>query len=227
MTDGDCRDIRVELGAYLLGALCPMDRARVAQHLETCGACRSELADLAPLPGLLARVPHNDVPAGARSLGRADAAVAEVARIRRRRRTGAALVAACAIALVAAFGFARAVQDASRPTATELVATRVRTSVSGHASLLPTPEGTQVAVGIAGVRPGTRCRLIVISFGGRREIAATWRANYEGDATVVGASALAPRQIHRLIVASVGGTALAEFIQAASPPRRAATAPAA
>ncbi len=226
MAYGECRDIRVELGAYLFGALDPSDRARVAGHLETCAACRGELADLAPLPGLLARVPHDALPIGAPTPGRADAAVAQVARIRRRRRTGVALVAACAIALLGAFGLIRAVQDSGRPAATQLTATRLRTPVSGHASLMPTPEGTRVAVGIAGVDPGTRCRLIVVAFGGRREIAATWRASYDGDATVIGASALAPGQIHRLIVANATGTALAEFVQAA-PAHRAATTPAA
>jgi predicted anti-sigma-YlaC factor YlaD len=225
MTDAECGHIRVELGAYLLGALEPADRARVVRHLEACAACRDELVDLAPLPGLLARIPQDEVPADAPSPGRADAAVAEIARIRRRRRAGSAVIAACAIVLVAVFGISRAVQDAARPTATELVASSARTTVSGHATLMSTAAGTQVVVGVAGVHPGTRCRLIVISFGGRREIAATWRANYEGDATVVGASALAPRQIHRLIVASITGTALAEFVQAAPP--RTGTAPAA
>jgi hypothetical protein len=225
MTSRDCREIRVELGAYLLGALGPVDRARVARHLDTCAECRGELADLAPLPGLLARVPWDDVPAGAPREGRADQAVAEIARIRRRRRTGVALVAACAIALVGVFGITRAVQDGGRPASTQLAAARVRTPVSGHATLTPTPEGTRLVVGISGVHPGTRCQLIVIAFGGRREIAATWQASYDGDATVVGASALAPRQIHRVIVASVAGPALAEFVQPAPPIRTTPAAP--
>jgi hypothetical protein len=221
MADRACRDVRIELGAYLLGALGAEDRARVARHLETCAACRGELAELAPLPGLLARVPRDAVAeTAAADGGRADAALAQVARLRRHRRTGVALVAACLVVLAGAFGVGRAVQDAGHTASTVLTATSTHTPVSGHASLAATGEGTRVVVGLTGVRPGTRCELVVISFGGRREIAATWRANYEGDATVVGASALAPRQIHRLIVAGATGVALAQFVQV--PPRRAA-----
>ncbi|WP_110589603.1 zf-HC2 domain-containing protein [Microbacterium suaedae] len=44
--------------AYVLGALSPADRARFEEHLEECGPCRASLTELAPLPGLLSRVPR-------------------------------------------------------------------------------------------------------------------------------------------------------------------------
>jgi anti-sigma factor RsiW len=50
-----CPEIRPELGAYLLGAISPQDRARLVRHLASCRACRDELAALAALPGLLRR----------------------------------------------------------------------------------------------------------------------------------------------------------------------------
>jgi hypothetical protein len=45
------------LGVYLLGAACPGERLRIEAHLPGCAECQAELTRLAPLPGLLARVP--------------------------------------------------------------------------------------------------------------------------------------------------------------------------
>jgi hypothetical protein len=53
----------VSLGVYVLGAADASERLRVEAHLPGCAACRSELARLAPLPGLLARVPPDLRPA--------------------------------------------------------------------------------------------------------------------------------------------------------------------
>ncbi|WP_156759018.1 anti-sigma factor family protein [Microbacterium karelineae] len=44
--------------AYVLGSLSPADRARFEEHLDECAACRASVADLAPVPGLLSRVPR-------------------------------------------------------------------------------------------------------------------------------------------------------------------------
>ena len=43
--------------AYVLGALPPGDRREYEAHLETCEACSRSVAELAPIPGLLARLP--------------------------------------------------------------------------------------------------------------------------------------------------------------------------
>jgi anti-sigma factor RsiW len=56
-----CAQLRLELGAYLLGAIEPGQRAVVEHHLVTCPACRAELSDLAGLPSLLRRVPADVV----------------------------------------------------------------------------------------------------------------------------------------------------------------------
>jgi hypothetical protein len=55
-----CRDLRPLLGAYVLNALEPGERAQVEEHLRSCPACAAEHARLAPLPGLLTLA----VPAG-------------------------------------------------------------------------------------------------------------------------------------------------------------------
>ena len=48
---------REDLGAYLLGTLVPADAEQMRAHLEWCQACRAEYAELAPVAGLLAKVP--------------------------------------------------------------------------------------------------------------------------------------------------------------------------
>jgi anti-sigma factor RsiW len=52
----DCSQARLALGVYVLGALDPAERALVDAHLAGCRDCRDELAGLAGLPALLARV---------------------------------------------------------------------------------------------------------------------------------------------------------------------------
>jgi hypothetical protein len=52
----DCSEARLSLGVYVLGAIDPAERAQVDSHLATCRDCRDELAGLAGLPALLARV---------------------------------------------------------------------------------------------------------------------------------------------------------------------------
>lgn len=52
----DCPDARISLGVYVLGAIDPAERELVDAHLATCRECRDELAGLAGLPALLARV---------------------------------------------------------------------------------------------------------------------------------------------------------------------------
>jgi Putative zinc-finger len=57
----DCNDARLSLGVYVLGAIDPAERALVDAHLATCRDCRDELAGLAGLPALLARVNPDEV----------------------------------------------------------------------------------------------------------------------------------------------------------------------
>ena len=52
-----CTQRRFDDGAYVLGALSPAERHAFEEHVGDCGKCRDNLASLAGLPGLLARVP--------------------------------------------------------------------------------------------------------------------------------------------------------------------------
>jgi anti-sigma factor RsiW len=57
----DCTEARPSLGVYVLGAIDPAERALVDAHLVTCRDCRDELAGLAGLPALLARVNPDEI----------------------------------------------------------------------------------------------------------------------------------------------------------------------
>jgi hypothetical protein len=53
----------MSLGVYVLDAADAVESRRVEAHLPGCAACRAELAQLRPLPGLLARVPGDTLAA--------------------------------------------------------------------------------------------------------------------------------------------------------------------
>src|SRR5690349_9623888 len=57
----DCTEARLSLGVYVLGAIDPAERSLVDVHLQTCRECRDELAGLAGLPALLARVNPDEI----------------------------------------------------------------------------------------------------------------------------------------------------------------------
>jgi len=66
------------LGTYLLGVDDADERLRIEGHLPGCAACREELARLAPLPGLLSRVPTDQVPEGVTAVADGVTAAAEL-----------------------------------------------------------------------------------------------------------------------------------------------------
>ena len=75
----DCPEARISLGVYVLGAIDPAERAQVDAHLATCRDCRDELAGLAGLPALLARVSTEEAIALAATNGPFPATVSEAA----------------------------------------------------------------------------------------------------------------------------------------------------
>jgi Putative zinc-finger len=109
-------------GAYVLGALSPMERARFERHLPTCAACRDAVAELAALPALLGRLtvddlrlPADDPPAAETDPTRRPegllAGLVDAAQGRRRRdqrvarlRSGGVAAAAAAVALAVGLG---------------------------------------------------------------------------------------------------------------------------
>jgi predicted anti-sigma-YlaC factor YlaD len=227
MTAGGCAEIRLSLGAYVLGALDPADRSRVDAHLATCAECRDELASLAGLPGLLGRVSRAEVEAepsdpGPQLLDRLlNAAASE--RRRDRRRRWLTSVAAAVIAL-AGIGVAIGVsQDRHETVSAKLpvgvsetfTATNPLTHVQASVTEWKKGWGASLQVTVTGVTAdlaGARCQLIAVGPAGKTDVAASWAAPNEGyrgtskvDAN--GATALASSDITAFkVVGSDGAT---------------------
>jgi hypothetical protein len=91
--------------AYVLGSLSPADRLEFERHLPGCERCRRSVADLAGMPGLLSRVPREQVeePLPFEPLPETvlPSLVATVRREQRRKAILATLGAAAAVAVVA------------------------------------------------------------------------------------------------------------------------------
>lgn len=214
--------LRLSLGAYLLGALDPAERAATETHLAGCAACREELAGMAGLPGLLGRLSTEEAAAAGAPPDAAAASgqlvlhrtLTELTRHRRRQRRRG-LSAAAAAVLIAAAGTAAAgtvlSTDGDRTAAavgTTITATDPGTHVRATATLRGEPAGTAIALRLADVTPGLHCQLIAVAADGRREVAGSWRVAYQGQADVAGTTAIPAGELAALQVVTSSGTRL-------------------
>lgn len=144
----DCPEARVSLGVYVLGAIDPAERAQVDAHLATCRDCRDELAGLAGLPALLARVSTEEAIALAASDGPFSAAadetpepprellatVLDLTAARRRRRRWREAGLGVAAALVIAAGVVGGLRLGSSPAPSGTSASEQSALYNGPAS---------------------------------------------------------------------------------------------
>jgi hypothetical protein len=198
----DCADARMSLGVYVLGAIDPAERSLVDAHLTTCRDCRDELAGLAGLPALLARVNPDEVsricaddavrsalyePAPPALLG----TVLDLAEARRRRNRWRFLSAAAAVVVIAAglFGGLRSIGGSTTvvkvPAAANAWETAEATSqlTGAYASVAYSEElwGHAFEVLVEHIPIGTTCELYVVHpDGSRTEVAAWTTAHDEG-----------------------------------------------
>lgn len=206
MSSLTCAEARLSLGAYVVGALDPVDRSALEQHLNTCTACRDELSELAGLPGLLAHVDVADVvgsePSAPPEL--LDRLLHAAATERRTSRRWRVMAAAAAVAVAVAGTTAVAVQLAENhgtsargtvQSAAVFTATDPRTHVSARISTQPKDWGTAVRVQLTGVPVGETCSLVVVGKDGEHEVAATWKVTYATPVDVQGATAWAAADI--------------------------------
>jgi hypothetical protein len=211
------RAVREELGAYALGALEPRERGAVDAHLRECPACREELARLAALPGLLARLPDGGTevaePQPPADLGaRALATIASRRRTRRtrRRRWGAAL-GGVAAAVVVATGLVLAAGgdggDGGVPLRVEPVAADAD-GVTGTAWADGRAWGTAIGVDLRDLPQRSAYELTAIADDGHREVAATWLPTGSGAARVEGGCAIHPADMAGYEVTAVDGEVL-------------------
>lgn len=205
-------ELRRSLGSYLMGALDPTERTAVEVHLQTCEACRGELASYAGLPGLMSRLsreeavseallpPPSLLPALLSAVE--DQRTAQVTRLRRWRSAAAAgLVAAAAAAAVVVVGLPHA-----GPTRTSL-ASLAGAASSGDVALEAKPWGTALHLRVR-VPDATSYVAWAVDATGRRAVAASWGRTAEGQMNVDGASALHGSALKSVLVTTGSGTPL-------------------
>ena len=212
----DCTDARPSLGVYVLGAIDPAERALVDVHLVTCRDCRDELAGLAGLPALLARVNPDEVSricaddtvragthAGAddRPPDELIGTVLDLAEARRRRTRWRFVAAAAAVAAIAGGLYG----GLSSMTTTRTVAVPVSsgganwetveatnsvTGASGSVAYSQEQWGDAFAVLVDHIPTGTTCQLWVVHPDGTRTQVAAWTtAKDEGEVWYTGSMA--------------------------------------
>ncbi len=200
--------------AYVLGSLSSADRELYERHLAGCESCRVALAELAPLPGLLARVPQDraeevtglsTAPPSGLPL-RDDIVRIGVARARRarRRRRIAGIGAAAVFAAVIAVPVIAALAPANtQSVALEAIGDR---PLSASVQLEEVPWGTRVDMtcryeSAAGATAGGWTYvLVVIADDGAETTLSTWRAFPDSTATVSAGTALRTDDIARFEV---------------------------
>jgi predicted anti-sigma-YlaC factor YlaD len=198
MTADGCAEVRLSLGAYVLGALDPADRSRVDAHLGGCPDCRDELASFAALPGLLGRVSRSEIETepvdpGPQLLERLLGAAATERRHDRRRRlltsVAAGVIVLAAIGVSIGVGVSHDHHSPSTIAAPPVGASQTFTATNpqNHVQATITESkkgwGASVQVSVVGVTAdlaGESCQLIAVGLGGKTDVAASWAAPAEG-----------------------------------------------
>jgi anti-sigma-K factor RskA len=201
-----CTEVRLSLGVYVLGAIDPAERGLVDAHLATCRDCRDELAGLASLPALLARVSPDEVSRicadDAVPLVTSDEPPAElIGTVRnlaeaRNRRTRWRFLSAAAAVVVLAAGLFGGLKAATSTTTTRTLVVSAgsgsweTTSATSHATGASATVayanelwGTAFQVLVDHIPQGTTCQMWVVHpDGSRTEVAAWTTARDEGKA---------------------------------------------
>ena len=226
---------RFDLGPLVLGSLSPEERAATEAHVATCPSCQAELAELAPLPGLLHRLsPAEAEWAGATPdllpglLARAaeltgdtegtgdtlepphrtsDGASSHVRRSGRRAAGWAA--AGVAVAAGISWMFAAGPLSGPEPAPTSVVvqAHDDESGITGEVTLSEADEGTDLRLELSGVPAGSRCQLVAVTADGT-DVTASWDATYGGHATFTGSTHYAIEDIEELLITTPEGETL-------------------
>jgi hypothetical protein len=213
-------DVRLLLGAYVLGGLDADDRDRVERHLPTCPACRDELARLSVVPGLLRlAAPYvedehaDDGVAPEDGLAALRRGLADERRTRRRRVLVAMATAAAVVAILVS-GVALVARDGG-PQPSRMVAAD-GSAAAGAVALEPKPWGSAVLLDLTGLPAEGPFTAVAIGTDGARHEVASWGVTPTGVAVVQGASPLPPDRVSRVEVrASDGQVLLAAAVSAA------------
>jgi hypothetical protein len=214
----DCTDARLSLGVYVLGAIDPAERALVDAHLVTCRDCRDELAGLAGLPALLARVNPDEISRicaddtvrtvpDDRPPGELIGTVLDLAAARRRRTRWRFAATAAAVVAIAGGLFGglssitttRTIPIPTTPAGTHWDTVETTSSVTwASASVAYSHEmwGDAFEVLVDHIPVGTTCQLMVVHPDGTRTQVAEWTtASDEGQVWYSGSMASTAKPI--------------------------------
>ena len=214
--------------AYVLGALTHADRIAYEEHLQTCRRCSAAVAELAVLPGLLARLPGLPAPAAGPEPPPDTVLPGLLSRMRRsrarRRVVGSAIAVGAAAVLVAGTAVVvEQVQDGQRASGTAQpagvpVALVGDVPVRAELRLEDVAWGTRLAmtcryegpVAAGGGPPHVYQLVVVAAEDASTQSVAQWQALPGRDALVTGSTDLAVADIAEVQVRDGDGTVLLE-----------------
>jgi len=217
--------------SYVLGALSPAERREFETHLESCERCRSAVAELTVLPGLLGRLDATrafdllaaddgeDAASGAPTPAPPAELVARIERRERRRRSRRirALVAVAATAVVAsAIAIPAAITSAPHPTLATSLSQVVTSPLTADVKLTTVGWGTKVEMNChygeaaAGTPDDTRWNyaLWVVSRDGASSELSSWSAKSDSSVTLSAGTSVPVDQIAAVQVRGDDGTLL-------------------
>ncbi len=215
--------------AYVLGALSSGERLEFEGHLERCDECAGRVAELAGMPGVLARLDRpsadalRDLPEEPGERREGPSTVAHLARRVHRRRRLVALAGAAAV-VVAGFGGVALGEAAlgPAPAGPSIAATRLApvhgSAVSAELTATAVPWGTKLAwscsypeasAGSVGSYASSGYRLVVTTTAGRTAVVATWAAHGDGASGLTAATSIPRSAIRTVDIRTDTGAVLA------------------
>lgn len=197
--------------AYVLGALTPAEREAYEQHLRDCQRCRDAVRSFAGLPGLLSRVPVEEVSAPP-TTPPPDALPALLAAAARQRRRAHWLLAAggavaAAVCLVLAVLLAVGPDAAAFPPAQHMTAV-AQSPLHATVALRDKPWGTDVLLRCrydGEVTYPSRYSLVVVDTHGRTDSISSWAAVPETTAVLAGTTSVHPDEVRTVQVRTSSG----------------------
>ncbi|MCW2743209.1 MAG: putative transrane anti-sigma factor [Blastococcus sp.] len=201
-----CPEAATGMGAYVLDALEPGERARMEQHLAECPSCAAELAEFGALPALLDSVRPEDLRPVALepSPGMFDRLWAAASPPARRRSRTWALVAAAVLAVLGTGVGVSVWATGSGEQTVTASAGAVRATVTASS----VDEGSALVVTVAGMRPGETCHLVAVDSDGGRHAAGRWPASAAGDGTWRGWADVDRADLAEVVLVGDGGREL-------------------
>ncbi len=207
-------ELRMLLGAFVLGGLDDADHHAFSSHLRGCPECQREAAQLSGIPRLLDLADGAD-PVSDPNPANLPATVLLLHRVRadRRRRRWSLLAAAVVTALALVGGGVLVGQAVARPVSAQGTAVVAAPTGGSQAQvrlvLVTKAWGTQLDLVGTSLPTSGAMALWVVDDAGQATQVATWSATPSGQATLTAACATSPQRLRSVQVRTDAGRTLA------------------